>query len=46
MYIKNVLNAMKSDFGKYLISIIIGIGFASLFRKACGDDKYYYEFYL
>ena len=41
MYIKNVLNAMKSDFGKYLISIIIGIGFASLFRKACGDDKCY-----
>jgi hypothetical protein len=41
MYIKNVLNAMKSDFGKYMISIIIGIGFASLFRKACGDDKCY-----
>ena len=32
---------MKSDFGKYMISIIIGIGFASLFRKVCGDDKCY-----
>jgi len=41
MYIRNVLNAMKTNFGKYLLSIIIGIGLASLFRKACGDEKCY-----
>ena len=35
MFALNILNAMKSNFGKNMISIIIGIGIASLFRKSC-----------
>lgn len=35
MFAANILNAMKSNFGKNLISIIIGIGIASLFRVSC-----------
>ena len=33
--IKNIVKAMHTQQGKYLISIILGIGLASLFRKAC-----------
>ena len=31
----NLLNAMKTNFGRNLISLIIGVGIASLFRKSC-----------
>ena len=33
--IKNIVKAMHTQQGKYLISIILGIGLASLFRKVC-----------
>ena len=33
--IKNILKAMHTQRGKYLISVILGIGLASLFRKVC-----------
>ena len=33
--IKNILNSIHTKFGKYLISIILGVGLASLFRKSC-----------
>ena len=35
MTIKNILNAMHTEMGKYAISFVLGIGLASLFRKAC-----------
>jgi len=38
MFVLNLLNAMKTNFGRNMISIIIGIGIASLFRKTC-DTK-------
>ena len=30
---------IKSDTGKYIISILLGLGVASLFRKICTDDS-------
>ena len=33
--IKNIVKAMHTQQGKYLISIILGMGLASLFRKVC-----------
>tara|TARA_B100000902_G_C26745419_1_gene638210 strand:+ start:39 stop:284 length:246 start_codon:yes stop_codon:yes gene_type:complete len=33
--IKNIINMIYTDFGKYIISILLGIGLSSLFRKAC-----------
>ena len=39
MFVMNLLNAMKTTFGRNLISFIIGIGIASLFKKSCeGSD--------
>ena len=35
--IKNLLKNMHTDKGKYAISIILGFGLASLFRKVCKD---------
>ena len=35
--IKNLLKSMHTDKGKYAISIILGFGLASLFRKVCKD---------
>ena len=35
MFVMNLLNAMKTNFGRNLISIIIGVGIASIFRKSC-----------
>ena len=35
--IKNLLKSMHTDNGKYAISIILGFGLASLFRKVCKD---------
>lgn len=34
MYIKRLL---YSEFGRIIISIILGLGLATLFRKACND---------
>lgn len=34
MYIRRIL---YSEFGKYMISIILGLGVATLFRKVCKD---------
>ena len=34
---KNLLKSMHTDNGKYAISMILGIGLASLFRKICKD---------
>jgi hypothetical protein len=33
--IKNILRAMHTEKGSYAISIILGLGIASLFRKIC-----------
>ena len=33
--IDNVIKSMKTDIGKIILSIILGIGLASLFRKSC-----------
>jgi hypothetical protein len=35
--IQNILKSMHTQFGKYIISLILGIGLASLFRKACNE---------
>ena len=35
--IKNLLKSMHTDNCKYAISIILGFGLASLFRKVCKD---------
>ena len=35
MVIDNVIKSMKTDIGKMILSIILGIGLASLFRKSC-----------
>jgi len=32
---KNILNVMHTQSGQYVISIILGIGLSTLFRKAC-----------
>lgn len=35
--IKNILGSMHTTFGKYLVSIILGIGLSSMFRKTCDN---------
>lgn len=35
--IKNLTNLIYTKFGKYIISILLGLGLASLFRKACNN---------
>lgn len=37
--LRNLVTSMKSRNGKYIISILLGLGIASLFRKSCGDKK-------
>ena len=37
MGMKNVLGVLYTPSGKYVISILLGVGLASLFRKACKD---------
>jgi|UniRef100_A0A6C0LHD2 hypothetical protein len=39
MLIDKFTNLLKSKNGKYVISIILGLGLASLFRKACDDNN-------
>lgn len=33
----NIKKIIYSEFGKYVISILLGLGLASLFRKSCHD---------
>ena len=33
--IENALKSLKTDTGKCIVSIILGIGFATIFRKSC-----------
>ena len=35
----NFKKALNSDTGKILISVLLGLGLASLFREACKGDK-------
>jgi len=35
----NFKRLLYSDFGKILISIVLGLGLASLFRRVCNDRK-------
>ena len=35
----NLRRILYSEFGKYIISILLGLGLASLFRRACHDRK-------
>ena len=37
MLMNKFSNLLKSDGGKYIISAILGLGVASLFRKVCND---------
>ena len=37
--IKNLLNSIHTDFGKYIISFILGVGLASIFRKSCSNKN-------
>lgn len=38
---RNIGNIMHTHSGKMVISIILGIGLASLFRKSCSEKKCY-----
>tara|TARA_B100001093_G_scaffold461355_1_gene475743 strand:+ start:179 stop:427 length:249 start_codon:yes stop_codon:yes gene_type:complete len=33
--ITNIIKSMKTDIGRIILSIILGIGLTSLFRKSC-----------
>ena len=33
--IQNIVKSMHTKFGKYIISILLGLGLASIFRKSC-----------
>ena len=37
----NLKRIIYSDFGKYAISVLLGLGLASLFRRACHDKTCY-----
>jgi len=37
----NLKRIIYSQFGKYIISILLGLGLASLFRRACHDKTCY-----
>lgn len=37
--LKNMLRSLNTDMGKYLVSIILGLGLSSLFRKACNSRE-------
>lgn len=36
---KGIQKILNSDAGKYIISILLGIGLSTLFRNACNDRK-------
>ena len=33
--IHNLVNSLNTKLGKYMVSILLGLGLASLFRKSC-----------
>jgi len=35
----NIKKYLQTDYGKTVISIILGFGLSTLFRKSCGDKK-------
>ena len=35
----NLLDLVKSQFGKYVMSIMLGLGLATIFRRTCKDRK-------
>jgi hypothetical protein len=35
----NLLNIVQTKFGKYVISIMLGLGLASIFRRSCSNGK-------
>jgi hypothetical protein len=35
----NLLQIVQSQFGKYVISIMLGLGLATLLRRSCKDRK-------
>lgn len=35
----NLLNLVQTQFGKYVMSIILGLGLASIFRRSCTNKK-------
>lgn len=37
--IQNILGSIHTKFGKYLVSTILGIGLASIFRKSCQNKE-------
>ena len=39
--IKSIQRFMHDDNAKYIISILIGLGIATIFRKACKNDDCY-----
>lgn len=39
--IQNIIKSMHTEFGQVVISIILGIGLASLFRRTCHDEDCY-----
>lgn len=39
--IQNIIKSMHTKFGQVVISIILGIGLASLFRRTCRNEDCY-----
>ena len=39
--IQNIIKSMHTEFGQVVISIILGIGLASIFRRSCHDKECY-----
>ena len=39
--IQNIIKSMHTEFGQVVISIILGIGLASMFRRSCHDEGCY-----
>jgi hypothetical protein len=37
--IQNILASIHTKFGRYLVSVILGIGLSSIFRKTCIDKE-------
>ena len=37
--LRNIVSSMHTKNGKIIISIILGLGFASIFRKVCNDTN-------
>ena len=33
--IQNILLSIHTEFGKYIVSVILGLGLSSIFRKSC-----------